>query len=229
MSWYTDLRVAGMKVLLSKLGYTNIELSLIYLDHLNQHLDLVRPVVLLMDQHGSYMDPQFTLKAYEYQIYPYVFPGHLTHILQPLDVGVFQAYKHWHRKAIQNAVRSLDIEYNIASFFRDLQQIRTDTFKPGTIQGAFRKSGIWPINVNVALEKMKIYQPPERPQKLLSPHNTPQKFGEAESSLSQLQEELNERNMSSPIRGQINSVIRGTTALLVYREIVVLQLKQSQA
>jgi hypothetical protein len=35
--------------------------------------------------------------------------------------------------------------------------------------------------------------------------------------------------MSSPIRGQIDSVVRGTTTLLAYGEIVVLQLQQSRA
>jgi hypothetical protein len=92
--WYEGLTVSGMRVLLSETGYTNIELALIYLEHLNQHLDSVRPKVLLMDQHGSHMDDQFISKAHGYQIYPYAFLGHLTHILQPLDVGVFQAYKH---------------------------------------------------------------------------------------------------------------------------------------
>jgi len=133
VSWYKDLTASGTKVLLSETGYTNSELSLQYLDHLNQHLDSTRPKVLLMDQHGSHMDPLFTLKALEYGIHPYAFPGHLTHILQPLDVGVFQAYKHWHKRAVQHAIRSLDIEYNISSFFRDLNSIRIDTFKKGTI------------------------------------------------------------------------------------------------
>jgi hypothetical protein len=43
-------------------------------------------------------------------------------------------------------MQSLDIDYNIASFFRDLSEIRKNTFKKGTIIGAFRDSGMWPIN-----------------------------------------------------------------------------------
>jgi len=50
-SWYKNLLVPGMRVLLSEIGYTNSELSLQYLDHLNQHLDLkrTRPKILLME------------------------------------------------------------------------------------------------------------------------------------------------------------------------------------
>jgi hypothetical protein len=77
--------------------YTNKEISLIFLDyiifHINARLD--KPLkVLLMDQHSSHMDPKFTLRATAHNIHLYPFPSHLTHVLQPLNVGVFQPYKH---------------------------------------------------------------------------------------------------------------------------------------
>ena len=50
--------------------------------------------VLLMDWHRSHMDPDFIIKATASNIHPYPLPGYLTHVLQPLDVGVFQPYKH---------------------------------------------------------------------------------------------------------------------------------------
>jgi hypothetical protein len=34
----------------------------------------------------------------------YPFPPHLTHILQPLDVGIFSAYKHWHQEILQREI-----------------------------------------------------------------------------------------------------------------------------
>jgi hypothetical protein len=134
--------------------YTNKEISLIYLDHIILHTNagLDKPLkVLLMDQHGSHMDPDFTIKATAHNIHPYPFPGHLTYVLQPLDVGVFQPYKHWHKKAVQHAMRNLDLDYNVASFMRDMQEIRAETFKKGTIHSAFWKAGIWPISCKTAL------------------------------------------------------------------------------
>jgi hypothetical protein len=130
---------------LSDSGYTNKEISLIYLDHLilhtNARLDKP-PKVLLIDQHSSHMDPNFTIKATAHNIHLYPFPSHLTYVLQPLDVGVFQPYKHWHKKAVQHAMRNLDLDYNVASFMCDIQEIRAKTFKKGTIHSAFWKAGM---------------------------------------------------------------------------------------
>jgi hypothetical protein len=82
---------------LSDSRYTNKEISLIYLDHIILHTNarLDKPLkVLLMDQHSSHIDSKFILKAIAHNIHPYPFPRHLTYILQPLNVGVFQPYKH---------------------------------------------------------------------------------------------------------------------------------------
>jgi hypothetical protein len=117
-----------------------------------------------MDQYRSHIQEDFIIKATNHNIYLYPFPKYLTHILQPLDVGVFQPYKHWYKKAVQHAIRNLDIDYNMASFLRDLGEIRIETFKKGTIQGAFRKARIWLISCKTAIEKMKIYVPPKVPK-----------------------------------------------------------------
>ena len=87
----------GVQVVLLDSGYTNKEILLILLDYIILHTNasLDKPSkVLLMDQHRSHMDPDFTIKATAHNIHPYPFPRHLTHILQPLDDGVFQPYKH---------------------------------------------------------------------------------------------------------------------------------------
>jgi hypothetical protein len=92
-SWYSLKLEKGVQVVLLDSRYTNKEISLIYSDHIILHTNagLNRPPkVLLIDRHGSYIDPEFTIKAIAHNIHLYPFPRHLTHILQPLDVGVFQ-------------------------------------------------------------------------------------------------------------------------------------------
>jgi hypothetical protein len=228
MNWYPFLEDKA-RVLVSESGYTNTELALEYLEHLILHIPATakKPKVLLMDQHGSHMDDNFIIKATDHHIHPYPFPGHLTHILQPLDVGVFQPYKHWHRKAVQHATRNLDIEYTVSSFLRDLQEIRTSTFKKGTIQGAFRKSGIWPIDCEVALKKMKLYQPPEPIEEPELPPRTPKRYNQAEKGLYKWSNKLKPQ-LSSPSRQALESWERGTTTLLLGGELSQLQLQQLQ-
>jgi hypothetical protein len=144
----------------------------------------------------------------------YTFPPHLTHVLQPLDVGVFQPYKHWHRKAVQHAVQALDIDFNMASFFRDLTEIRVNTFKKGTIKGAFCKSGMWPINCQRALEKMKVYSVAEPENPLESaPPGTPRKPDQVIQQLHHWRDKGVD-HFSSPSRGPFESFIRGAEAVL---------------
>jgi hypothetical protein len=126
---------------------------------------------------------------------------------------------------------NLDIDYNVASFLRDLGEIRDDTFKRGTILGAFRKARIWPISCDVAIEKMKIYAPPELP--LIEPQllslpiipTTPKLYSHAEHGLRFWKAKLADR-LSSPSQQPFNSWVRGTEAMLAYGELVSLQLNQ---
>jgi hypothetical protein len=181
-----------------------------------------------MDNHTSHIAPEFTIKAEQAKIHVYSFPGHLTHILQPLDVGVFQPYAHWHRKAIQLATWRLDIQYTIGSFFRDLPGIREKTFLHTTIQGAFRKSGIWLIKPKNAFELMKKYSVQElelEPEPLELPNpavlKTPTRATEASNALSQLESKLQAKKgvFSSPSQQAIDSTIRGTKVVLILREL----------
>jgi len=201
-NWYSEKLEKGVRVVLSDSGYTNKEISLILLDHIILYTGagVDKPLkVLLMDRHGSHMDPDFTIKATASNIHLYPFPGHLTHVLQPLDVGVFQPYKHWHKKAVQHAMRNLDLDYNIASFMRDLTEIRAETFKKRTIHSAFQKAGIWPINCKAAIEQMKTYAPPEAPVELPTLPRTPTRFQHAEYGLLYWKEKVSEK-LSSPSR-----------------------------
>ena len=119
-SWYRE-RVGNKEViLLSESGFTSDTLTYRFLQHFIQHTHSGPDTpykILLMDNHGSHLTPQFILLARRNNIVPFTFPPHLTHCMQPLDVGVFQSYKHWHSKAIQCALETLDFEYTISSFF----------------------------------------------------------------------------------------------------------------
>ncbi|KIN00699.1 hypothetical protein OIDMADRAFT_124220, partial [Oidiodendron maius Zn] len=107
------------------------------------------------DRHTSHECPQFVLKAEENNIALFQFPSHLTHILQALDVRVFRPWKHFHKQAVLNTLRSLDLEYNFCSLFRDLADIRLQTFKNYTINNAFQESRTWPVSAKVTVKAMK--------------------------------------------------------------------------
>jgi len=138
--------------------------------------------------------------------------------MQPLDVGIFQPYKHWHDVAIKEALASLDIEYGLRSFLRDLNWVREQTFKKSTIRSAFRKSGMWPPNSKECLSQLKTFNPPkeqEDPYSLPALPRTPQKAMEVEASIGKWEEKVEEL-ISSPSRPEWHSFCKGTRQVLTH-------------
>jgi hypothetical protein len=160
-NWMADELVGQERVECTPTGYTNNQIALQYFDHLIKHTRAgpTKPwKILLLDGHESHRTDAFQLKAAENHIKLFYFPSHLTHALQPLDVGIFRPWKHYHTLAIQAALRSLDFEYTITSFFRDLSSIRQQTMKYHTIIDSFKDSGMWPPSAKAGIKKMRSYQ-----------------------------------------------------------------------
>ena len=130
--WFLEGVPEGTYVVPSNSGFTSDKIAIEYLKHLIKHTNAGPDAewqLLLMDNHGSHTTPEFSLLANENRIRPFPFIPHLTHGMQPLDVGVFQPYKHWHCKAIEEVVASSFVEYSLSQFIQDLTKIRNHTFK----------------------------------------------------------------------------------------------------
>ena len=79
-------------------------------------------------------------------IIPFCLPPHTT---QPLDVVVFQPYKHFHAEAIDAATRTGCSDFNKLEFLTALSSIREQTFKKTTVLSAFRQTGLIPFNPEI--------------------------------------------------------------------------------
>jgi hypothetical protein len=111
--------------------------------------------LLLVDGHDSHKTLQFTTIAEEYDIVLYAFPPHATHLLQPLDVKVFQQCKHFHQRAIDESIRSFDFEYKLRTFLGDLPEIRRQSLTIRTILAGWRDAGLWPYNPALVIDKLQ--------------------------------------------------------------------------
>ena len=69
-------------------------------------------------------------------------PPHATHLLQPLDVVVFQPYKHWHTEAVDVAACTGCVDFNKLEFLEALGSIYQKALKPSTILSVFRETGL---------------------------------------------------------------------------------------
>ena len=82
-------------------------------------------------------------------------PSHTTHLLQPLDVGVFQPLKHWHSEAVNDAVQNGDETFSKVEFLHALNTFRSKAFKPSTIRSAWEKTGLIPYDPGLVVDKIR--------------------------------------------------------------------------
>jgi DDE superfamily endonuclease len=218
-NWFHENLQGDELLMLSPTGYTNESLALDWLQHFIKHTNAGpdKPwKLLLLDGQKSHETPDFILKSLANNIEIMEYPSHMTHILQPLDVGVFRQWKHWHQKAIMVALRSFDLEYSISSFFRDLTTIRKNTFKPRTIRHAFRDAGMWPISFAIAQKAMRKFKPiePEVEPSLPFLQRPINSYFDAQMALQEFEERVPALLSSSPTRNRFIKTCKGTKKLL---------------
>jgi len=138
-------------------GYTDDQLALQWLEHFDKH---TRPKLsnqwrmLIIDGHGSHATEEFKQRCIELKISLNILPPHATHRLQPLDVGMFSVYKHWHQEAIVASIANGNFEFAKDDFLAALQVIRERTFKKHTILRAWELCGIYPYNPDIVLDAL---------------------------------------------------------------------------
>ena len=107
-----------------------------------------------MGGYGSHCTKEFIDFCDDHKIIPLCLPPHTTHLLQPLDVVVFQPYKHYHAEAIDEATRTGCTDFSKLEFLSAITAIRKKTFKYTTILSAFRQTGLIPFNPEIVLDEL---------------------------------------------------------------------------
>ena len=135
-------------------GWINSELYLEWLKFFRNNIPPTRPVLLIQDGHTSHM----SIEAIEYcksnEIYILCLPSHTTHILQPLDIGVFKSFKSNFSKACTNYMsknpgRVITPEF-LASLVVEAWYVSLTHLN---IMSGFRKSGLFPFNPSMVNDR----------------------------------------------------------------------------
>ena len=123
-----------------------------------------RPVLLIEDGHSSHITLDVIELARKNDIYLLCLPSHSSHILQPLDIGVFKSFKTHYPKAcrkyiVNNPGRVITSEV-IALLVCDAW---AHSITPVNILGGFKKTGISPFNPSAVDDRMlapaKVFKP----------------------------------------------------------------------
>jgi hypothetical protein len=110
--------------------------------------------MLIFDGHRSYVSELFLVYYWQHKIIPFQLSPHSTHLLQPLDIGIFQPLKHWHQIDIQQTIQYRDCEYSKIDFLNAYRKIRYSTFKLRTVYSAWKKAGLVPFAPEVVYKRL---------------------------------------------------------------------------
>jgi hypothetical protein len=150
--------VGDERIAVTETGYLNNVLALQWIQLFNKLTkDSVKGThrMLLCDQFGSHLTYEFVKYCEDHNIILFFLPPHSSHLLQPLDVGVFSAYKHWHSEWVYDATVAGYEKITKDDFLSAIAQIRQKTFKPSTIKLGFRLTGLWPINPAIVCDTLE--------------------------------------------------------------------------
>jgi DDE superfamily endonuclease/Tc5 transposase-like DNA-binding protein len=132
--------------------------------------------LLFCDRFGSHLTRQVLEFCEKVQILPFFLPAHTSHILQPLDVGVFSVYKQYHAKVVEEATMTGCQKFTKDEFLHAIASIRQKTFRPSTIAVGWKLTGLWPINSDQVTKGLIDYDP-QPGSGSWSPESTPPRPG----------------------------------------------------
>ncbi len=131
----------------SESGWMNTELFLQWFNFFLRNIPPPRPVLLVMDGHGSHVSIELIELARANHVHLLCLPSHTTHILQPLDVGVFKSFKSNFSKACSRYLAAnpgrVITNDKLASL---VAEAWPHSFTALNIMSGFKKCGVFPIN-----------------------------------------------------------------------------------
>ncbi|KAK8086811.1 transposase [Apiospora phragmitis] len=139
----------GWKFDTSNKGWTNDEIAVKWLEEVfipeTAPNDPKDARLLILDGHGSHTTDDFMSLCYQNNIYLLFLPPHSSHVLQPLDIGVFAAMKTYYRKEIGFLSLLTDsAPIGKLNFLICYSRARKKALSAQNIKGGWRGSGLWP-------------------------------------------------------------------------------------
>ena len=159
--WFAELppELDNLLVGTSDSGYSNDTLFFQWLQHWEHFTRISRRGkyrMLLLDGYDSHLTYSALKFCEQQKVVIVLLPPHTSHFLQPLDVSVFQQWKHHHSQALDQNVRQGVGPLKKNSFFACLKEIRERTLIERVIKAGFRKCGFFPFQPRVVLEQLVV-------------------------------------------------------------------------
>ena len=149
-------------------GYTTDEIGLHWLQKFDAQTrtELAAPPLeyrlLILDGHRSHYNLRFCEYVWDNKVILLSYPGHSTHLLQPLNVGLFSPLQKAYGDAVAAHMKETRTGLTKGAFWGFYCAAQAKTYTPSNIKSAWRATGIVPYNPDVVLTKLPGYKPPCR-------------------------------------------------------------------
>jgi DDE superfamily endonuclease/helix-turn-helix, Psq domain len=169
-SWFDCLDTQNSRIATSQKGWTDNQLGL---EWLRRHFDVETAKrqlgeyrMLILDGHESHCTLEFIEYCSDHKIILLVLPPHTTHLLQPLDVAIFQPLAKYYSLEVEEHMRWLHHWLEKEDFIKYYQEARKKALREANIFSAWKKTGIIPYNPQEVLTKLpnRPTTPPESTQ-----------------------------------------------------------------
>ena len=162
-----------------------------------QHLTSTAPVILYFDGHHSHMSIRLVELAHSNNVDLFCPPPHTTHLLQPLDVGVFGPLKNaWRIVLKEHQIATCASTVTKQEFPYLLAKLWDRLFLPQHFTSGFRRTGLCPLSRDaIPTSRLTKALPFSRPATEPEPEPQPQpdelSASQADPSASQADQDVN--------------------------------------
>lgn len=162
-SWVNTQMDKRTVIRVSNNGWTDREIALEWVQHFDQYTKTqihAKYRLLILDGHTSHVSLPFIQYCEEHYIVPLCLPPHSTHILQPLDVGIFFPLAKAYKKRIQQHSMFGAERITNEQFLTFFELACEEAISSRNIASAWRATGLDPYNPSPILQKYRPLTPP---------------------------------------------------------------------
>ena len=173
-SWFPKQLPKGWKFAANTTGWTNNFHGLKWIEHFDNATksQLQSPYdyrLLVCDGHDSHISADFVAYCIHHRIDLILLPPHSSHLLQPLDVGVFSPLKRAVSTQISRFIRNGVTRIQKVEWLEKFIEARGHGITKENIISGWRGVGLFPENMHRILVQLADYEKPSTP--LASPQN----------------------------------------------------------
>jgi len=109
-----------------------------------------------LDGHESHDSLEFTTYCKENNIVILCMPAHSSHLLQPLDVGVFSPLKRAYGRQVEKLMRNRINHITKLEFLPSFRAAYLEAITEGNARGGFRGAGLVPFDPNAVISTLDV-------------------------------------------------------------------------